>query len=169
MFIQIATSGPCSLWQSLDQYALRGPTGEHVLSREVTDLNRLQAHWAGFCQNNGCEGTSLNIIEAGDDLLVWSNQNYRDAVVLAVAGTEALVEYEMPNGTTAMNVYSVHNGKLVGQDGAPDWGTMPEGCHLPRSVSYRSCPKKWIRAMVEAGTSWMGNGQGSRSAIPFPG
>jgi hypothetical protein len=53
MLIKITTAGPCTLWQSIDQYVMRGPTGEHVLSRDVTDLKRMKAHWEGFCQNNG--------------------------------------------------------------------------------------------------------------------
>ena len=53
MLIQIRNIGSCSAWQSVDQYVMRGPSGEHVLSRDVTDRNRFEAHWKGFCENNG--------------------------------------------------------------------------------------------------------------------
>src|SRR5262245_28661647 len=46
--------------------------------------------------------------QVGDQLTVRANQNYREAYVLAVIGDEALIEYEMPGGTTALWVIDVN-------------------------------------------------------------
>lgn len=81
-----------------------------------------------------------------DRLTVDANQGEREAYVLAVIGDEALIEYEMPKGSTAMWVVNA-------------WNPEP-GCI--RNIAYRSCPKKWHDAMEEAGTQWEGRGQGSR-------
>ncbi len=81
--------------------------------------------------------------EPRDQLTVNVNQGDREAVVLAVIGDEALIEYEMPAGSTAMWVIHAcypHPGKI-------------------RSISYKSCPKKWLAAIEESGQEWIGNGQ----------
>jgi hypothetical protein len=83
-----------------------------------------------------------------DKLEVHVNQGWREAYVLAVLGDEALIEYEMPRGTTAMWIISCHNPQ--------------PSCH--RVVSYRACPKKWRDAIKNAGTQWEGRGQNSTSA-----
>lgn len=81
--------------------------------------------------------------EPMDKLEVNVNQGDRDAYILAVIGDEALLEYEMPSGTTALWVIPA--------------GEPRPGCI--RNVSYKRCPQKWLRAMEEAGTQWEGNGQ----------
>jgi hypothetical protein len=48
-----------------------------------------------------------------------------------------IIEYEMPAGTTAMLVLPRDNNS--------------QSCG--KSVSYRTCPKKWIRA-ISHGTGW---------------
>lgn len=78
-----------------------------------------------------------------DHFQVDVNQGMRDAYVLAVIGDEALIEYEMPAGTTALWVIRA---------GDPD-------AHKIRNLSYRACPQKWLDAMDEACTIWEGNGQ----------
>lgn len=59
--------------------------------------------------------------KAGDRLQVHVNQGWREAWVLAVIDDEALVEYRMPAGTTAMQI--IQNNKR---------------CPYGPSVSYRS-------------------------------
>lgn len=159
--IQLRKSGSCTLWQSADQYVMRGPTGEHRLSREATDLHRLHAHWKGFCENNG--ESYLPDIEAGNETQVFVNQGWRDAQVLAVLGNKALVEYEMPNGTTAMLVFEHAMGKLMN---AGEIAWQADSAPLPQSVSYRRCPRKWIHAMRVAGMEWIGNSQAG--TVEFP-
>lgn len=81
--------------------------------------------------------------EPRDQLVVDVNQGKREAYVLAVIGDEALIEYEMPGGTTALWV--IHAGR-------------PHPRRI-RNVSYKSCTKKWLKAIEEAGTIWEGQGQ----------
>lgn len=81
-----------------------------------------------------------------DRLEVHVNQGVREAYVLAAIGDEALIEYEMPRGTTALWVISRHR---------------PEP-YCRRVISYRTCPKKWREAMASAGTVWEGRPQTGR-------
>jgi len=76
--------------------------------------------------------------EPGDHLKVDVNQGQRPATVLAVVGDEALIEYEMPAGSTAMWV--------IKADRKP--------AHKIRNVSYKECPKRFVDAMHEAGLDW---------------
>ena len=69
--------------------------------------------------------TAKDISSVGDNLEVDRNQGLRDAVIVSVSGDEDLIEYEMPNGTTALNIIK------------------PDGNY--RSFSYNSLTnsKKW--------------------------
>ena len=88
--------------------------------------------------------------KAGDRLFIWSNQGERGAWVLGTLEDQIIVEYEMPSGTTALNI--LQNAVDV---------------KFVKSVSYKSCPKKWIQAIRDGVGSWEGicqrNGQ-----IDFP-
>lgn len=92
--------------------------------------------------------------EAGDHLDLYRNQNFREAVILAILSDRALVEYEMPNGTSALNFVNL-NGK---------WD------HDYRPISYFALPKKWAKAMLEQQGSEAGfyyaNPQRSHSKCP---
>jgi hypothetical protein len=81
--------------------------------------------------------------KVGDYLEVFVNQGVRPASIIAVLGDEALLEYEMPRGSTAMWVI------LKNRHDAP----------CVRNVSYRACPKKWLKAIEDSGLPWTGNGQ----------
>jgi len=84
------------------------------------------------------------VLEAGDETSVYRNQGEREAIVLAVAPErgQALVEYEMPAGTTALSVIS--------------W----QGNRVYNSVSYATVSKAWIRRMHQQGTKdWQGRCQ----------
>lgn len=83
-------------------------------------------------------------MKPGDTFLVNVNQGDREAMVLAVIGNQALIEYVMPAGTTALQIVT---------EGREQVG---------RSVSYPSVPTKWLRAIVEEGREWEGNPQGRR-------
>lgn len=79
------------------------------------------------------------------------NQGWRPADVLAVIGDEALAEYEMPNGTTALSIIHISDGGLQG-------------------VGYKNLSRKWIKAMHEHGTTdWTGLPQRNNGEhVPFP-
>lgn len=87
---------------------------------------------------------------AGDLMTLFINQGERDVWVLGTIDNQMIVEYEMPSGTTAMQM--LKNEKGAG--------------HI-RSVSYTSCPKKWIQAIRDGVGSWEGNSQ-SGGHINFP-
>jgi hypothetical protein len=100
---------------------------------------------------NGSVGPAY---EAGDTVVVEANQGKREGTVLAVLGDECLIEYEMPNGTSALRVVQAIGYKLVGT-----YKTMPHG----------SVTRRWIEAMREQGTTdWIGRGQRQFTATPFP-
>jgi hypothetical protein len=81
--------------------------------------------------------------KVGDYLEVDVNQGMRPASIIATLGDEALLEYEMPKGTTALWV--IHR--------------LYHDIRHIRNVSYRACPKKWLDAIEESGIPWTGNGQ----------
>lgn len=87
----------------------------------------------------------------GQGITVERNQGDRDGTVLAVDGIEALIEYEMPNGTSALNVISL--------------GDKPY-----RAVAYTSLPKKWQRLLVANEAEWIGRPQqsGRNRQLPQP-
>lgn len=72
------------------------------------------------------------------------NQGNREGYVLAVIDDVCLVEYEMPAGTSSMYFASTDD---------------PE--KPKRSVSYKSLPLKWRRAILAAGLEWIGKPQAS--------
>jgi hypothetical protein len=82
--------------------------------------------------------------QPGDTFTINVNQGDREAMVLAVIGNQALIEYVMPAGTTALQV--VTEGRE----------------QIGRSVSYPAVPTKWLRAIVEDGREWEGNPQGRK-------
>jgi len=47
--------GGCSARVSKGQIVFSGPSGEHDLDISVSSLERIVAHWQGFCRNNGVE------------------------------------------------------------------------------------------------------------------
>lgn len=141
MTITTKTGNTCTLQLVGDDYIMTGATGSHRLSAHCTDAKRLQAHWNGFVDNNGgfddttepTNDTEESGYEAGDSMYLYRNQSHRDGVILAVLGDRALVEYEMPNGTSALNYID-----LCG--------------HFDndyKSISYFALPKKWAQAMLD--------------------
>ena len=81
--------------------------------------------------------------KVGQHSTIEVNQGLRPAVILAVIGDEALLEYTMPRGSTALWIVDAYS-----------WGYI-------KNVSYRDVPLKWLRAMIEAGTDWDNLPQGN--------
>ena len=127
------------------------PTGgSHDDAVKLYTHNRNDAARFVFKHLNGF----LNSYTAGDSVDIWSNQNWREGTVLAVIDDQALIEYDMPSGSTSLRINRVIGHHFVG---------------AYRTPSYRTLPKKWIAAMHEQGTSWwMGLGQREREPVPFP-
>ena len=84
---------------------------------------------------------------------VYANQGYRDAWVLVESfENKSLVEYVMPNGTTALRI-------------------TPSGDYMSpfyKSVAYRSLPKKWLRELVISDELWEGCPQQANDYVPSP-
>jgi hypothetical protein len=80
----------------------------------------------------------------GQFVKIYANQAEREAVVLAILDEAALLEYEMPNGSTALRVVSVAD---------PDRSL--------RRFSYAGTPLRWLVAMLEVGSDWSARPQQS--------
>lgn len=98
--------------------------GGFVLYAPVSSEERIDAHFANQITRLGglAEPTS-----------VWANQGRRRAECLARIGTKALMEYEMPAGRTFLAELDLTRPQHYG-----------EGY---RSISYRTVPKYWLKAM----------------------
>jgi hypothetical protein len=71
------------------------------------------------------------------------NQGEREAEVLAVIGDQALIEYLMPNGTSSLRIVD----------------RMEPDARVYKNATYQRLPKKWVQAMDDAGSSWIGQPQ----------
>jgi hypothetical protein len=89
-------------------------------------------------------------MKPGETTTIYINQGTRAAVVLATIGLEVLLEYVMPNGTTALRIIDTRTD-------APARG---------RSIGYAHMPIKWLRAIVDSGVEWDGNPQQARRRTP---
>ncbi len=89
-------------------------------------------------------------MKPGDITTVLVNQGDRDATVLAVIGTKALIEYTMPAGSTGLQIIDL----------------LTEAPTPGRSVGYRDLPTKWLQAVVDAGMDWEGQPQQTGSWRP---
>lgn len=97
----------------------------------------------------------------GDWFEININQGFRDAEILAVIGHEALIEYHMPKGSTALRV--IDRRDPYETEYTPPWERG--------SISYFRLPKKWSKAMMEAGTHWYGLPQqhdDAKGPVPEP-
>ena len=84
------------------------------------------------------------MLHINDQLDVYRNQLDREAIVLAVYKNKALIEYTMPNGTSALNIIAsddVHG----------------EGVY--RSVSYYGLTLRWLNRLIEDHMAWEGRPQ----------
>jgi len=84
------------------------------------------------------------MLQINDELKVFRNQLRREATVLAVLKKKALIEYAMPNGTTALNILQRDDILGVGPY---------------RSVSYFGLTFLWLRALISCGAAWSGRPQ----------
>lgn len=90
--------------------------------------------------------------EPGDSFTVHVNQGEREARVLGVDGDEAIIEYEMPKGTTALRLINRHDPTA----------------HPGPNIHYRRCPARWLKAIVAAGKGWKGQSQQGQRYVPDP-
>ena len=91
---------------------------------------------------------------------IWVNQGWRHAMVLAILEDEALIEYEMPNGSTSLRIVPL----MSDLEGAIEMATG----NTWRSISYWRVPLKWLCEMVRTGETWIGSPQQSTFFVPSP-
>lgn len=92
---------------------------------------------------------------------IWVNQGWRQATVLAILDDEALIEYEMPNGSTSLRIVPLKSDL----NGAIEMATH----RAWRNVSYWRVPLKWLRRMVETNDMWIGSPQQADGVwVPAP-
>jgi len=84
------------------------------------------------------------MLQINDELNVYRNQLDREAIVLAVWKHKALIEYIMPNGTSALNI--------IASDDVHGEGTY-------RSVSYYGLTRRWLNILVDQSAVWEGRPQ----------
>jgi len=89
----------------------------------------------------------------GEEYEIWVNQGWRDAVVMACIGPEAIIEYVMPSGRSALRKIP-RNVRFDSRFGH-DLPTLPY-----KNVSYRQIPKVWLLAIAKSGLPWYASPQG---------
>jgi len=104
--------------------------------------------------------TDLKEVVVGLAYQLWVNQGWREAAVLAILDKEALLEYQMPNGSTSLRIVP----KCSDLNGTIETAT----CKAWRSVSYWRVPRKWLRELAETGEPWIGTPQQSVLFVPDP-
>jgi hypothetical protein len=72
--------GLCTAKVVKNQIRFSGPSGEHALDLGVSSLERIVAHWQGFCHNNGV------VLEAKRSSLVVFDDRPSDADCRMVVG-----------------------------------------------------------------------------------
>jgi len=110
--------------------------------RRIEALMKAEAEKAAAAARER-EAREAKKVKVGQHSHVEVNQGLRPAVILAMLGDEALLEYSMPRGSTALWIVDAYT-----------WG-------LVKRVSYKHVPLKWLRAMIEEGTDWVNLPQGN--------
>ena len=87
-------------------------------------------------------------VVAGSYFTLEINQGKREAEVLAVIGAEALVEYTMPAGTSALHIMKTKTSRA-------ELRAHPGGT----SISYAKLPIRWIEAATVQAGVWVANPQ----------
>lgn len=95
---------------------------------------------------------TTTIPDPGASLLVSSNHGMRPATVLAMLGHDALVEYRMPGGTTALR--KIDFDKVTNEGGKG------------KAIPYLQVSAKWLQAITDAGQHWIGHPQQRRKSPP---
>jgi hypothetical protein len=88
------------------------------------------------------------------------NHGDRPARCLAIRHGRILLEYEMPGGSTALQILTPTVGQLIANDTITT--TRLYGIH---SVGYYDLSTRWLRAIAEAEQEWIGH---PRGCAPVP-
>jgi hypothetical protein len=101
-----------------------------------------------------------DVMIPGDVTTLRINHGDRPARVLAIRDECLLVEYQMPGGSTALQILTPTVGQLVANGTITT--TRLYGTH---SVGYYDLSTRWLRAIAEAEQEWIGH---PRGCAPVP-
>ena len=87
----------------------------------------------------------------GKVIEVYANQGMRPATILAIHEDDALVEYEMPNGTSVLRIVP----------------RKFEDPYCGKRVAHMGVPTYWLEIMVAEEAEWIGNPQ-QRGGVKVP-
>ena len=99
----------------------------------------------------GTDQSDLVSLHPGDEIDIYVNQDWRDAVVLATIGAEALLEYVMPSGRSAL--------RRVPKNYRKERFVQPDPGRPYKHMSYRAIPKVWLIEIVRNGLPWWASPQ----------
>lgn len=103
----------------------------------------------------------------GTQFQIWINGDLRAAIVLAVRKGWALIEYEMPNGTTALRLLRLTD-KIV-EMFIFERKFIKLTRREYRNLSYYDVTRPWLRAIIKNGMTWKGVPQQKRGrSAPTP-
>lgn len=103
----------------------------------------------------------------GTEFQIWVNGDLRAAIVLAVRKGWALIEYEMPNGTTALRLIRLTD-KIV-EMFIFERKFIKLTRREYRNLSYYDVTRPWLRSIIKNGLTWKGVPQQKRGrSAPTP-
>lgn len=103
----------------------------------------------------------------GTEFQIWVNGDLRAAIVLAVRKGWALIEYEMPNGTTALRLLRLTD-KIV-EMFIFERKFIKLARREYRNLSYYDVTRPWLRSIIKNGLTWKGVPQQKRGrSAPTP-
>lgn len=115
----------------------------------MTDKNkRRAAHTKGYRQNLGYTEGRISLA-VGQEIDIMVSGDWRPTTVLAVIGPEALLEYALPSGRSALRRVSVNYER----------GTDPGRPY--RNENYRKLPKCWMLKLARPNIQWVASPQQS--------
>jgi hypothetical protein len=89
-----------------------GAHGSHALQLDVSSRERVLAHFAGYCENNGCERPFVGQTVEFPSASAWRAGGYRRGRVVAVGHTRATVTYKFAHGGETSKAVSFHELRL---------------------------------------------------------
>lgn len=101
--------------------------------------------------------TQFRRLQVGDEHWIEANQGERPATVLAVIGPEALLEYVLPGGRSALRLVPANYPRGQRDVGFPY-----------KNVSYQKLAKKWLLAMARDEVGWYASPQQARDLHKTP-
>lgn len=109
------------------------------------------------------------LVLPGDRGTLYLNQRFNPCTVLGVLGNEAIIEVEMPHGTTCLNFISAWDYRPTPPPPEEYEGIWRGQFKIvrPNPYGFINLPMPWIKAIVDAGMDWKAVSKNKRP-IPTP-